>query len=245
MLPPEPPCAKAKHIGRDHQGGQHLSHDCCQGCAGYPHIHGKKKQIIKDKIERYAGHRADQRVAGASVRADQECPSGGQGQKRQSRRDQFHIGEGIGIDLVCRTEQIDEPGCKEEDEGGCKNPLCRKQGETGSRKVQSFVLFPSAVADIEVHGGPVTEKQGHGTAQKGQRVGDRRSRIAQKPDPLSDEHLIDHIIEGGDQSTDDTGNSILEQEPSDRRCAQRINCFFRSTVLIFIISHITLFLPVF
>ena len=75
MLPQQLPRFKAKQICDDQDRGCHLAKDRRDRGARNAHIQGKEEEIIQDKIQDDARHRADQGIAGAAVRADQKSPS--------------------------------------------------------------------------------------------------------------------------------------------------------------------------
>ena len=103
-------CPEAAHIEKDHHGGNDLSHDSGDRSACDPHVEGEQEQVVQDKIQRDPGHRRGQREPRAPVGADQQCAAGRKRKKRKARRDQAHIRERIGKDLLRRTEQVHEPG---------------------------------------------------------------------------------------------------------------------------------------
>ena len=113
-------------------------------------------------------------------------------------------------------------GRKEKDQRSYDHSLQSEESETGTRKAKGFVGLPAAVADVEVDGGAVAEEDRECAAQESERIGDSSGGVSQKADPLTDEHLVHHVVEGRDQSGDNTGNGILQQKTSHRGGAQRV-----------------------
>ena len=99
---------------------------------------------------------------------------------------------------------------------------CNQERETCTSKAEGFIGLFAAVADVEIDGGAVAEEDRERAAQKSERIGDRGSGISQKTDPLTNEHLVHHVVKGRDQSSNDAGYSILQQKPSNRSSTQRV-----------------------
>ena len=113
-------------------------------------------------------------------------------------------------------------GSEEKDQCSYDHSLQSKEREAGARKTEGFVGLPAAVADVEVDGGSVAEEDRERAAQECERVGDSSGGVSQETDPLADEHLVHHVVEGRDQSGDNAGNGILQQKASHRGGAQRV-----------------------
>ena len=109
----------------------------------------------------------------------------------------------------------------------CRNDdsLQSEQGQSGAGETEGFVGLFAAVAHIEIDGRAVAEEDRERAAQECERISDGGGGIAKETDPLTNEHLIHHIVEGGDQSGDNAGNSILKQKAANRGGAQRIRSF--------------------
>lgn len=215
-------CPETEHISGCQKGRDNLACDRCKRCARNTHIEGKEEKIVQNEVQSHAGHRAQQRKAGAPVRADEERAAGGNGQKGEAGRDQAHVGERIGEDLFGRPEKTHKSGRKKKDQSPDDHALQSEERETGTSKVEGFIGLFAAVADVEIDGGTVAEEDRERAAQKSERIGDRGGGISQKTDPLTYEHLVHHVVKGRDQGSNDAGYSILQQKPSNRSAAQRV-----------------------
>ena len=120
---------------------------------------------------------------------------------------------------------MDEEGCEQKDQRTDDDPLQGEKRQPGAGKTEGFIGLFASVADIEVDGRPVAEEDRERPAEKSERIGDGGGGVAQKTDPLADEHLVHHVVERRDQSGDDAGNGILKQKAPHRFGAERVGGF--------------------
>ncbi len=85
-------------------------------------------------------------------------------------------------------------------------------------------LVGLALADIQTHKGSaaVADHQAHGQHDGHNGKDDVRGGVAQIADTVSDEDLVDHVVQGVHHQRNDAGNSKPDQKFTDRLRSQRI-----------------------
>lgn len=188
-----------------------LADDGRQCGAFYAPMKNKDEDWVEDGVEDGANHHCEHRKFGAAVGADGGVDGGCEDDSWKSKNDDAAITEGVGHDVFCGAKDVAQRFQKEKCDKG-QQDADEKRGDDGAAKAVGG-FFGLSFAEMQAEKGcePVAKQCAKSDGEHGDWCNDVGGAISQKADALTDEDLVDHVVEGVDDKRNDAWYGVADQ----------------------------------
>ena len=214
-VPPDMDRFKVAQVAQAQAAGYHLPDH--RGDPGPHHAHFQRENEdgVQDQVDDGSRHHALHHVLGRAVRPDDGGKRGTEQLEGDAPGDGTHIGQRFGVGSHRRAKEHHNLRGKDAADQGGQQAAGYNEGECMADGVVRLPLFLPPQAQADIGGAAVSQQQGHGVDQDGQRernVGGRHTRDAHA---LADEDLVHDVVEIVDHQCQRGGDGVADDQLGD------------------------------
>lgn len=209
-------------ITQEHAAGGRLSD--CGGDTGAHHAHLQRENEnrVENEIDDRAHDHALHRVLGGAVGADDGGERWAHQLEGHAARDHPQIGHGLFIGGGRCAAQHDQLRGEDAVDQRAQQTAAHNERQRMRNRAVSVLLFLAAEAQADVGGRAVAQQQRNRVDQNHQRKGDVGGGHAGDADALTDEDLIDDVVQIVDHEGQRGGDGIAPEQCGNRFGFQRV-----------------------